>query len=376
MMDLASEIKKIPKVYYARAMDEIAAKSIREDDKIVREKLDELGFELANPFQGRLTRVDRSEELVKNNSSLLQDSDLLLANLSISGYTYVGAVFEIVEAAHLDIPVILVVGGTSLDKRYYFQHCSEFIARSMVEGLDYIERVHTPKGIQGQIGQEKSYYEEVADSYELAHTVQYDLNESEQGLFLAEGDLFRQKTVEYCSGRTVLELGCGIGEWTLPIAQVAKAVVCCDTSERMIRRAEERLRQSEVRATFMHKDILKEDLTEGMADVVVCYHLLSIFPPPFQASVLARMKRWAKEDAVFLFAEVSKPHRFESVGLGPRRLQRRKVGERTYIMYKEFFTSNRLAALLERNGFEVTKRDTDMQWLAFCAAQLPTVNRE
>jgi hypothetical protein len=123
------------KVYYARAMDDISIVEIKKDDLEVSNLVQERGFSLNNPFEEYRDISQSYRTIIENNLRLLQSSNVLLANLSIPGYVYVGAIFEIVQAVNFGIPTIIFTGKTMLDKRIYLRYYTQYICETLEEAI-------------------------------------------------------------------------------------------------------------------------------------------------------------------------------------------------------------------------------------------------
>ncbi len=128
-------------VYFARAMDEISTQEIIDGDKEYSSLLKPLGATIVNPYHEQDNYQSGScNDIVNDDLSLLEKSDILLADLSIEGYVYVGCIFEIVQACMWKIPTIIVCGKGGLKKRKYLRAFCNYLADDASEAIEYIKR--------------------------------------------------------------------------------------------------------------------------------------------------------------------------------------------------------------------------------------------
>jgi len=357
-------------VYYARAMDAIDRYRIIEDDKLVKTELARREFSTVNPYVERVIQIEQANQIVKNNLGLLKKSNVLLANLSIQNYTYIGVVFEIVQAAKLGIPIIAYIGESNLSNRYYLHAFCDFICNTIDEAVEYIWRCWTFEGIIEQIKEEKEFYDTIATQPGKTTRKPYKNKEQDIDRYKKERAQLRNTLRDYCRDKNVLELGCGTGEWTKVIAEVAKSVICIESSLNMIKRAKERLGTSPIQPDFIHGDFFDETLSIKACDVIVSYFTLSFLPPLAQNELLSIMKKFVHEDGFFLFGESIQVSALPSIGLGRQRIQTRKACGKKYTIYKEHFDPYHFQKVLALNDFKIIDLPFDVKWFIFCSAQL------
>lgn len=356
------------KVYYARAMDGIAPSKIMEDEQHVTTALSQKGFSIANPYREQETQIEQADRLVENNLKLLKESDILLGNLSIHDYTYIGAVFEILQAANLGIPIVVFIGNSNLENRFYLHFYCNFICRTIDEAVEYIWRCWTSEGINHQLNEEMKFYDKIATEPGNGTRKSYKNKESDIEIYDRERGSLKEKLRHYCRYKNVLELGCGIGEWTQVIAEVAKSVTCIESSQNMIARAKETLRESPIRPNFIHGDFFNQTFLVESSDVIVLYFTLSFFPALLQNKLLSAMKKRVSKDGHFLFGESIQISTLPSIGLGRQRIQTRRACGKEYAIYKEHFAPYQLEKLLNLNSLSVIDLPIDVRWFTFCAA--------
>lgn len=250
--------------------------------RAVNDALSRYGFELVNPFNGLAAGEVDPRQVIEENRRLLEQSDVLLANMGRRTYGYVGAVFEIAHAAFLRCPIVVYMGQNDLGGRLYFPHYCGFMCETLDDALQYLWRCCSQTGIDEQLREQMAYYDAVAHVYDdkvrEVHRRAVDDSES----YMEERTQLQDKLKEHCRGRAVLELGCGDGDWTRFIADVATSVSCVDSSAKMINEAKRRLRRCANRPEFSKANVLSECFAPRTCDVVVCYFLLALLPPVCQ----------------------------------------------------------------------------------------------
>ena len=99
------------------------------------------------------------------------------------------------------------------------------------------------------------------------------------------------------AGMEVLEIACGTGQFTAPLASGAKSYLATDYSERMLAKAKRHAKAPGL--SFSVQDATNLDFTSGRFDAVVIGNALHIMPDPDAA--LKEIRRVLKPDGV-LFA--------------------------------------------------------------------------
>ncbi|MHC4564793.1 MAG: class I SAM-dependent methyltransferase [Planctomycetota bacterium] len=359
-----------PKIYYARAMDDLPQSLVEHDDENVQEALNKLGYSLINPYTKPNNSNLNYDTIVEDNLRLLASSHVLLANLSVPGYIYVGAVYEITQACHLQIPVVTYVGQTGLENRCYLLHYADFICEDLNESLEYIWRCLSKDGIKHQLAESISFYDVVGREGRETSNKPYKERQNDIERYETERNLLKKKFIEYCCDKDVLELGCGTGEWTAAMLKTARSLVSIDASENMLMRAKKRIGSCANKLTLLRGDFLKQHLTIRPLDVVVAYFTISFLPPVMQQQLLARIKDWLLPGGICLFAESAQFSTLPSFGLGRQRIQTRVGAEREYRIYKECFSPYQLKKVVSDAGFDVVELLDNRTWFSFCAARI------
>ena len=100
---------------------------------------------------------------------------------------------------------------------------------------------------------------------------------------------------------TMLEIGCGTGNATIPLSQYVKKITAIDISEEMMLKAAEKAREEgRENITFRQKDLLELDIEPESYDVVAAYNVLLYMKN--QEKVLEKIYDILKPGGVFLSA--------------------------------------------------------------------------
>jgi hypothetical protein len=89
--------------------------------------------------RGYFRELDFNRMLVECEKRYMESCDLLLADLSIIGHQYVGALMEIAHAHNIGTPVIAFVGNYPIGSRLWLKaHCN-YIVNDIVEATSLID---------------------------------------------------------------------------------------------------------------------------------------------------------------------------------------------------------------------------------------------
>jgi SAM-dependent methyltransferase len=92
------------------------------------------------------------------------------------------------------------------------------------------------------------------------------------------------------TGGPILELGCGTGRITVPIAQDGHHVVGLDRSAAMLERAERRARRADVEVRWVEGDMRAFSFNEAFALIFVAFNSFLMLEPDDRWSCLARVR--------------------------------------------------------------------------------------
>ena len=124
------------------------------------------------------------------------------------------------------------------------------------------------------------------------------------------------------AGGPVLELACGTGRLTLPIAGDGHEVVALDSSAAMLSAARRKAVGQGLRVTFVESDMRDFDLGRDFALVILsCNSLSHLTEPEDLSAALAAIRRHLRPGGLFAFDVVLPDARdLARCGAGPRRL--------------------------------------------------------
>jgi ubiquinone/menaquinone biosynthesis C-methylase UbiE len=355
-------------VYLARAIDARRQEEVFFDDEKYSKLLASIGGTIVNPFQGRfLDPLQDGLAIAERDLATLQASDLVLADLSIPDYQYVGCIFEIVHAAFHDIPVILVVGERDFSKRIFFQAYCEFIARHADEAIEYIRRAYTSEGIRQQMAEMKAYYSQMAPQYSSESAKTHHLPHDEELVFLKERQELRAVLNKYANGR-VCQIGIGTGDWTTTVCDAARTVLAIEQREEMLKLAQVNLAEH-LNVEFLRCDILEDEFDAASFDCVVVDLLLGLFPRPIQDRFFQKVCKLVKPGGLLIVVDTKKSCAFNTIGLGKHQLQELRSDDRTYVIYKEHFVGDSLTKLLKRKGYGPIEASTNSVWFSWVVSR-------
>ena len=355
------------RVYFAHAMDEIPASEVASTEEAYRELLTRIGATITNPYSRRvLDPLHEAFDVVQRDFDALKSSNVVLVDLSLPDYQYVGCVFEMVEATYHDIPVILVVGQSSLDNRVFVQAFSDFIARDAVDAVEFTRRAYTLDGIAEQMSEMKAYYSAVASTYTARSVKPRGDNANDLESFARERDELRAFLEKYARGE-VCQLGIGTGDWTRTVCESAAHVLAVEQSSEMLAQARINLARYQ-NVSFLQCDAVEEEMVGGPFDCVVVYFLFSLLPPKVQDRLFIRISRLLKADGCLIVADTKRISDIPGLGLGRRKLQERFADGRRHMLYKEHFVGDCLAKLLKSHDYAVTDVSCDSVWFTWAAS--------
>lgn len=132
------------RIYFARAMEDMDAREILRAGESVAELLDARGLQLVDPFlevdrhEDTCAIKERAREIVERDLDLLRTVDAVLMDCSIPGRSYIGCICELVYAYLWNIPVVVYVGSSNNDKRYWLQYHAPHICRTQDEAINIL----------------------------------------------------------------------------------------------------------------------------------------------------------------------------------------------------------------------------------------------
>lgn len=119
---------------------------------------------------------------------------------------------------------------------------------------------------------------------------------AQQGSMVSEIVRHLHRTGVLGRDTTVLELGCGPGTYTLPMAPLVRSIVGLDTSQAMLDRLSRSVRENGIRNVSLVKADFMEYQPEGRSSTVVS----SLCPGTGSIEGLQRMESWADHHCVHI----------------------------------------------------------------------------
>lgn len=160
-----------------------------------------------------------------------------------------------------------------------------------------------------------------------------------------------KRSLGYCrDSDEVLEIACGTGIMTIPIADHVRQITAIDISEGMIKRLREKAGDRYPNLTVLHTDIFDHELDGKRFDVIAAFNVL-LYMENIE-EVLARMRSFLKPGGIFLSATdcVGGLNNADAV----EKRQRVEKGELSYV---GFFTPEELEEMIEKAGFTVLESE-------------------
>jgi hypothetical protein len=116
--------RRAPRVYWARAVDELPRPAVLARGHALAERLRAIGAELVDPVAAWDLTHDDSEhpDLVVSDLRTLRTCDAVLMDMTIPDRNYIGCVCELMYAHRWQIPSVVWVGNTGYDRRPWLRH--------------------------------------------------------------------------------------------------------------------------------------------------------------------------------------------------------------------------------------------------------------
>src|SRR5437660_5626097 len=136
---------RMPRVYFARAMDDMDVSHITEQAALLRAELDEHGLEVVDAFFGPQQVDAQSSEvtnsIIHSDLKLLRQCDAVFMDMSIPDRTYIGCSCELVYAYSWNIPVVVYVGDTTNSRRPWLLYHAAQICGDRLEAVRAVIRL-------------------------------------------------------------------------------------------------------------------------------------------------------------------------------------------------------------------------------------------
>jgi hypothetical protein len=90
-----------------------------------------------------------------------------------------------------------------------------------------------------------------------------------------------------------------------------------------------------------------------------------------QKRLLNCLRAILKPDGMLIVAGTLERLDFQSIGLGRCRLQKRKIGDKIFTLYKEHFYGDSLVKLLEKEGFDIVDSSPKPTYFSWAVSRNP-----
>ncbi len=234
--------KHIPpriKVFFSRAMEGIDPDSVKAQEMEIAAALNSLGMSISNPFKKkdeRRTRISGISEIVDDDLSILAASHIVLADLSIPGRSYVGALFELAHAYNLGKQIYVWVGDSGNEKRIWLKYHSTAICKTFDEILEILYMIFTSEGRKVIAKETIEYYSTIAAKYEEKEKdfLLLKRDPETRDRYIDESRALHKWVEGFRVEGTIVDLGSGTGPWVPNWIKHASRVICVDLSAEML----------------------------------------------------------------------------------------------------------------------------------------------
>jgi 2-polyprenyl-3-methyl-5-hydroxy-6-metoxy-1,4-benzoquinol methylase len=156
--------------------------------------------------------------------------------------------------------------------------------------------------LRSLIERQIQYYDSHASEYDDAfmRRGRWDYGPALNARWLAEWNQIRLRVLDYLSDasqKTALDVACGTGYWTKILADAGLSVTAVDAAPAMIKIAQQRVAQAEVR--FEVADVLQFSPTQKY-DLVMLGCWLSHVPRALAAGFLTRVANWITSSGLLI----------------------------------------------------------------------------
>ncbi len=139
----------LPRVYFARAMDELKEADILKLSKIVQHELSQYDLKMIDPYIESRAFLQQQKILLDNQSKIIVDYDLgllrkcdaVLMDLSIPLRSYIGCICELVYAFTWKIPVAVYVGQSGNDLRHWLRYHATIICHNRDDAITALANI-------------------------------------------------------------------------------------------------------------------------------------------------------------------------------------------------------------------------------------------
>lgn len=135
-------------------MDLINNRDILNLTSTVKEELNSIDLDMIDPYvetknnKVGITFKEKAREIVEQDLSLLKTADIVLMDCSIPNRNYIGCICELVYAYLWGIPIIVYVGSSGNDNRYWLRYHANYICKDRSEAIKYIKLLSKEKNLR------------------------------------------------------------------------------------------------------------------------------------------------------------------------------------------------------------------------------------
>lgn len=349
------------KVFFSRAMDGLEPEKVKAHEMKISSALNSLGMSVSNPYKtedARRTCISGISEIVDDDLVMLEDSHIVLADLSIPGRSYVGALFELAHAYKHGKQIYVWVGDSGNEKRIWLRYYSTAIRKTFDEIADILYMTFTGEGRNIILKEALDYYSTTAPEYtdkeKLPSLVKKDPETI--GKYMEEKDALCKWVGGLTLEGTVVELGSGPGPWVPYWVKHASRVICVDLSNEMlnISRQNNTFENVEyIQGNILDLEWLDSFLRKGdNPDIIVLAFILNSFTFEQEEQFFALLRRTVSPGIRLVFLDsMSSP--FSTTGYFSRtEIQSRtsSYSSRVFNLYKRNFLPKDACRLLKNFG--------------------------
>jgi hypothetical protein len=120
-----------PRVYYARAVDELQIEAVFSEIRDVQATFSRYGFELVDPVASEpglsgesMTQRDRARVIVDHDLTLLRQCDAVLMEMTVPNRNYIGCISELVYSCIWQIPCVVHAAPVYRSRPWLIYHAT------------------------------------------------------------------------------------------------------------------------------------------------------------------------------------------------------------------------------------------------------------
>ena len=148
-------LMRVPRVYFARAMDGLPGAEIARNYAEVGSLLNNKGMSLVNPFKEEdyvpredlpANDIDReAKRIVEQDLKRLRNADVLLLDIALAHQCYFGGACEMVYARRWHKLIVVYEGDSGNGSRLWLRYHADHVCRDLSEAVSYLTAVLSSK---------------------------------------------------------------------------------------------------------------------------------------------------------------------------------------------------------------------------------------